>query len=92
MKPLHARAHWTSTRAPKWGVRVWLTHLGNPNRNSPRQRRRNCRTISLQPVEISPRTSVLLPNTPMKARRPQPFPCNWETNSTPPDKPFIRNG
>ena len=22
MKPPHARAHWTSTRAPKWGVRV----------------------------------------------------------------------
>ena len=24
MKPPHARAHWTSTRAPKWGVRVCL--------------------------------------------------------------------
>ena len=23
MKPPNARAHWTSTRAPKWGVRAW---------------------------------------------------------------------
>ena len=26
MKPPHARAHWTSTRAPKWGVRVWSNY------------------------------------------------------------------